>query len=710
MRRVGIPALGARATGLLLLAGGLLSAPGEAGGAASPPRWRWSSPRPHGANIVDMAWSPTLGVAVQVAELGQIFSSSDFTLWIPRASGTSNDLRGVSFLGTRILVVGQHRTVLYADGLDDFRPGTISGGQPTDWLEAVAASPTLAVAVGDNGVIFTSTNGVDWRAQTPASQWLRGIAYGGGVFVAVGENGKIISSINGSSWTTRGSGTLQHLNRVLFGAGRFTAVGENGVCLSSTNLGGSWFPETTGASNDLFHAVNTPGARMVAGDFEVRSQLIGGPWVNELHPDGFGRTPLPWTYYAAIRSPDSFLIAGRTGLMEEAFDGTNGLPFRWVPGDDTVRNWLWDVANPTNLYVAVGDRATILTSGNGVDWRLEVPPEAATNSIFSGVGGTKDLLVAVGDQGSLIVSPNVVTNAIGTNGVVTNFSAFGVLWHPMPAPTTNDLQGVAANTNLFVVTGDKGAILTSPDGTNWTARAAPTNRFLSSVTSWPGGWVATGDDGAIVISADGTNWNLIPPPTTNWLYRIRHLGGRLIVVGQNGTILTSTDGSIWTKQTSGTTKWLNDVALVEDTWFVVGNSGTVLTSSNAVNWISVGTITRKHLYAAATDSRQLVTVGTEGVILRSQVAPDTNAVRILSYDHVSTYGPFGQELQNVFLFGGRTDQQFTLDYRANFETNAWITGPQLEFFDGSGTLFYLETLITTNPPPKEFYRATLLLP
>jgi hypothetical protein len=692
---------------VLLLAGGLLSAASESQGAEPPWRWRWSNPRPHGGNIVDMAYSPGLEVAVQVAELGQIFSSSDLNLWIPRASGTSNDLRGITFMGLRTLVTGANGAVLYADSLDDFRAGVLTTGATADWLESVTATPWLAVAAGDNGAIYTSIDGIHWKRQNSGTaQWLRGVTFGGGVFIAVGENGTILRSLNGTNWTARTVGT-EHFNRVSFGGGRFTAVSEGGGCASSTNLGTNWFMEATGASNDLFYAVSAAGTRLVVGENEVRSQAGAGPWVNELVG---ANGPATWTYYGALVGPDAFHIAGRTGLMEEGHWGTNGLPFVWVQGDETTRQWLWDVANPTNLYVAVGDRATILTSGNGVDWKLELPPDPATNSLFFGVGGTTNLLVAVGDSGTLIVSPNVVTNTVGTNGVMTNFSAFGVLWYSIPAPTTNDLQGIAATTNLFVVTGERGAILTSPDGTNWTARASPTNRFLSSVTAWPSGWVATGDDGAIVVSADGLAWSLIPPPTTNWLYRVRYLGGKLITVGQNGAILTSVNGTSWTKQTSSTTKWLNDVAFVDDTWFVVGNSGTVLTSSNAVNWSNVGTITRKNLYAATTDSRQLVTVGIEGVILRNQVVPNTNAIRILSFDHVSTFGPSGKTIQNVFLFGGKTDQQFTLDYRGNFETNVWIAGPLLEFFEGSGTLFYLETLTSTNPPLREFYRATLLAP
>ena len=66
-------------------------------------------------------------------------------------AGTSNALRGVTFFGSRILIVGENRTVLYADDVDDFQPGTLAGGSATNyWLEAVTSSPQLAVAAGDD--------------------------------------------------------------------------------------------------------------------------------------------------------------------------------------------------------------------------------------------------------------------------------------------------------------------------------------------------------------------------------------------------------------------------------------------------------------------------------------------------------------------------------------------------------------------------------
>ena len=658
--------------------------------------------------------SLTNTLAIQVADRGQIFSSADLTLWVPEDSGTSNDLQAVTFLShssNRILVSGESGTMLYADWPGPYRPGTLLDGPTSDWLVAIAVSenpqPRLAVAVGDNGAVYTSTNGIHWKRQSSGtSLWLLGVAWGTNGFVACGENGKIITSANGTNWTARTSGVLTDLDRVSFQDGRYTIVGAGGICLTNGSTLNSWLPVNTGASNALYHTASSI-ARIVVGDSEVRLKEPGTAWTDELAKTN---GPTPWTYYANIALPNYFLIAGRTGLMEEGVK-TNGAPYAWEPSDESIRNWLWDVANPTNLYVAVGDFATVMTSGNGGNWKLELVPDAVTNSIFLGVGGTADMLVTVGEKASLIISPNIATtNTIVTNGVPTNIvsNSYGVLWYAITnLATTNDLQGVGATTNLFVVTGGNGTILTSPDATNWTQRTSPTSRFLSSVTPWTRGWVATGDDGALVASSDGIAWSLLPPPTTNWISRVRFLGERLIAVGQNGIILTSTNAVNWSK-TNLQAKWLNDVAFVDNTYFVVGLTGAVYTSSNAVDWVGHRGLTKQHLYGAASDSRQLVSVGVEGIILRSQIVPDNSPITILSYDRGPTTNQFGIFLANLYLFGGKPDQKFTLDRRVAFDTNSWATGPQLEFFDGSGTLFYLETITISNPPPKEYYRATLI--
>lgn len=676
--------------------------------------WRWSNPLPHGNNIVDMAFSGTTGL--QVCERGQIYTTSDLQLWLSSDSHTTNALRATAFLGLRAIVTGQNGTVLYADSVDDFQNGTLIDGATSNWLEGVAASPTLAVAVGDNAAIYTSTNGIFWKKQNTAyTSWLRSVTYGAGGFVTVGEGGFIATSANGTNWTQRVSGTTADLNRVRYfaGAGGYEVVGDGAVALTSP-LGVTWTRDNTGSAstNDLF-ALDTAGSgtRLAAGTAEVRL-YDNSSWKNQMDPALANPAP-SWTYYSSIGLTNDFLLAGRTGLVVEGYK-TNGNSWAWVDTAPSIRNWLWDVVQLNHVYVSVGDFSTIMTSLNGIDWSLELPPNTATNQIFLGVGGTTNLLVAVGNGGTILLSPNsftnvTVTNYSGTNVVVTNqpVSTFGVIWKDVqPRPTTNELQGICAFGSQFVVTGGNGTILTSPNGTNWTLRTSATTNLLTSAAAISGLVVAVGEKGTILSSPDGISWTKQTSSTTNWIYRVRCLDGQFFAVGQNGTILTSGNGTTWTRQTSGTTSWLNDVIQVTNTFYAVGTQGTCLASTNGILWTNVDTITQKSLYAAATDNGQLVTVGAEGIILRTQIVPVLSPVNIRAYSRVANAN--ATAFQSLYLFAGQVDQRFTADHRPDLGTNSWVTGPQFEIFDSSGTLYYLETSYSTNALPREYFRTTLI--
>lgn len=665
-------------------------------GANVPLVWRWSNPTPHGNNIIDMAY--TNGLWVQVAERGQIYTTEDWQTWIPRRSHTTNALRAVTFFNGHIVATGENGTVLYGHSVSDFQ--LLSLNTP-DWLEGVAASPNLLVAVGDNAAIYASRDGTNWlRQSAPFTNWLRSVAFGtpagASQFVAVGEAGLIASSTDGTNWQKRASLTTQNLNRVSWNNGQFWAVGDAGTTLISDS-GVIWRAENSGATNALNATAGNAASRLVAGDAELRLFEGRSPWSNEL--DAAKPYPAPaWTYLSALWDGTSYLVAGRTGMLIEGFKTNATSSTIWLPFSDSVREWLWDVKRMPNLYLAVGDRATILTSLDGIQWDQELPPDSATNSIFLGVGGTTNLAVAVGNAGTIIYSREefqavTSTNANGT--VTTNqVNALGIIWQSVsPNPTANDLQGVTAFGSLLVVTGGSGTILTSPDAATWTKRTAPVSSFLSSVEAYPGGLVAVGDRGVILHSDDSATWTLRPSGITNWIYRVRYLGGKLIAVGQNGTILTSEDGTKWTSQASGTSRWLNDVQLVGSTYLIVGTQGAVLTSPDAIQWTNVGTITQKSLYGAATFNGQFLAVGIEGVILRTQVTPFSTPIRFLDYPR--------NPAQNLFLFAGQRDQRFTLDRSTNlFE---WVPGPPLEITDSSGTLLYLDE--GTNAPSHQFFRA-----
>lgn len=695
-RRTRAPLLGAFGWGLMVW---LVTLAG-AHATDRPFRWRWSNPAPHGGNVFDMTYG--LGLTVQVCERGQIYTSEDLQLWQPRTSGTTNALRATTFFGSRLLVTGESGTVVWADSLEDFQ--LVSLGT-ADWLEGVAASGSLAVAVGDNGAAYTSSTGTNWTRETTGfTNWLRGVAAGNNLFVAVGERGLIATRAANGNWSVEPSGTVQHLNRVALIGSQFWAVGDAGTVLVANSSGKNWSPVSgIGATNALYAIAGTNDYLVLVGDREVRLQAGGGAWSDEIR--GNVSAPAPnWTYYCAAWQGSFHFIAGRSGMMLEGIRTNAAAPTLWTQRQVPIRNWLWDVLRLPDFYVAAGDRGTIMTSADGVNWELELVPAATTNSVLLGLGGTTNGLVAVGSGGRILFSPALATNIVSTNviGSVTNYatnlsSTLAIDWLAAAAPTTNDLQGVAVRDGFWVVGGASGTLLTSGDGTNWAAQVSGSAVFLSGAAVFNNLFVITGDRGTILTSSNGTNWVPQASGTTNWVYRVRTINGRLVAVGEGGLILTSTNGTNWTNLASGTTRLLNAVDYLGDSYYAVGVQGTVLQSGNLTTWTNLGTLTQKSLYGVAGTSNQIVTVGIEGVALRSLLMPSLEPVTFTRIARSSA--------QNVLLFSGRVDQRVTLQ-RSPDLTN-WVDGVTFELIDRSGTLLLLE-IADTNNLPREFFRGRMV--
>jgi hypothetical protein len=92
------------------------------------------------------------------------------------------------------------------------------------------------VAVGDDGVIISSTDSATWDVQLSGSlSTLNCVRFLNGEFVSVGANGTILNSTNGVDWSAQSSPVATTLNGVAFGNGRFVACGADGSVLQSTN-------------------------------------------------------------------------------------------------------------------------------------------------------------------------------------------------------------------------------------------------------------------------------------------------------------------------------------------------------------------------------------------------------------------------------------------------------------------------------------------
>jgi hypothetical protein len=699
-------------------------------GSAQKLAWSWSNPQPHGNDVVGMAWNGTLGV--QVCELGRVYTSPNLIDWFPQNSNLTNDLQAVTFFGNRIIITGASGAIAYSDDGVNFTNCSVNSGD--NWLVSVAASPNLVVAVGDNGVLYTSTDGATWHLQSPppylAPSWLTGVAYGNGVFVTTGDTGGlpggsyIASSSDGIHWTDQtpaysfmlGLGNLEDVawvnssgSRTNFPYTGFWAVDDAGNAIYSTNNGDSWNQFKIFNSTNVLYTIaadNVTG--LLAGDSEVRLGSFSVVSNRVVWPEQIGSALTaapPWTYFAAVsKTNGTYELAGYDGMLVQSYVTNGG--YYWNTPYYSPRDWLWQVTLDNGLYVAVGDNVRIMTSDDGADWTVEEVP--LTNSVspaetvFFCVGGTTNLLVAAGTQGSLAISPNILIPVVETNDdgslFTNNASSIGVIWDSLPAPagTTNDLAGVCTFSNKLYLVGGNGTLLNSQDGTNWSKLNSGTTNYLSGIATCTNGLlVLTGNEGTVLTSPDGINWTKRASGTTNWLYRLRCVNGRLLALGENGSMLTSTNGTNWAIISSGVTNWLNDAVMVSNTCYVVGNQGVVLTSTNFVNWTNFGTITTKSLEGTATQNGQLVVAGFEGTILRSQVVPVLSPVNFISFAQSGGY--------NLFSVSGVVDQQFTLDSSTNLQK--WTTGPLLDLYYGDGTLIFY-TAMPTNTP-LQFYRCAL---
>ena len=694
--------------------------------------WRWSNPLPHGNNVADLTFSATWGY-VEITDFGQIYTSSDLSAWQRTDTGTRQALRAMVFKGSRLVIVGESGLVLWSDAPGTFN--TVHVGT-TNWLEGVAASSSQLVAVGDNASIYVSSDATSWTKTTPGvSDWLYSVAFGGtgnGLWVAVGENGRILTSTDLVKWTTRNSGTTASLNRVIWTGSGFVAVGDSGTVLFGNAAGTIWQAQSNvGATGDLFTVTAASAAvRLAGGNKELRSNAVGllgtSVWVSELLATKTAPAPAG-TYLASVWDGTNFVAAGRAGLLVTGTHST-GSTFDWSLFSSPTRNWIFDLTTATTygtnvsaslvgstvrysatrttntFYAGAGDFATLVTSDNGVAWTTALSPQSATNEIFFGIAANQQGMLATGSHGVLAFSPVAYAPLLSTNtwtnttpaitAVVTNqVNVMGLAWYSTMSGTTNQLQGACATDSLFVVTGDRGTVLTSPDGTNWTRRVTGLTNYLSGVTVWPGGFVAVGDAGAILTSSDGTTWANHSRSTTNWISRVRWTGDRLVATGENGSLLTSPDGVTWTPRNSGTSQWINDVVQVGGTWYAAGTAGVVLTSPDTVTWTADSTlITGKSLYATAALNGQLIVAGVEGVILRAQVDGFTNPVSFVQWP--------GSGDSHVFVLTGAPDQTFQLQRSEDLKT--WIPGSPLEITDSSGTLLLYDS--NTNNPAGQFFQ------
>ena len=214
------------------------------------------------ANLNAIANSGAIYLAVGAGGT-MLYSSNYSENWVPLTPVTSYDLYAIYNAGS-FIATGQNGTLLTSDVTGTVWTSQSSGTSAN--LRGITAGNGIYVAVGDAGTLLTSTDAVNWTANTTVpslipSANLKGVTYGyevsattGAVtpiFVAVADNGKVLTSTDtGATWTPiqLSSSSSVSINAVTFGR-QFVAVDSAGNVYNSID-GVTWtnpFRTTSGA-------------------------------------------------------------------------------------------------------------------------------------------------------------------------------------------------------------------------------------------------------------------------------------------------------------------------------------------------------------------------------------------------------------------------------------------------------------------------------
>ena len=157
--------------------------------------------------------------------------------------------------GKYVAVGGDGYISTSTDGINWTTPKNIGGNLTISWF-CVCYGGGKFVTMGLNEYTATSTDGINWTISTMTPNnvvnWFD-VIYANGRYVAVGNNTYTTSSVDGINWLTPEqvkNNSMSNFLGVTYGNGKFVAVGNDGNITTSTN-GVNWTTPITVGS--IFH-------------------------------------------------------------------------------------------------------------------------------------------------------------------------------------------------------------------------------------------------------------------------------------------------------------------------------------------------------------------------------------------------------------------------------------------------------------------------
>jgi len=297
------------------------------------------------------------------------------------------------------------------------------------FLAFLVSTHTVSAAIGD-----------EWESQTPASTTVAwtSVVYGNGVFVALGQDGSVMTSSNGIVWISQNS-PMSSGSAVTYGNGIFVAVAQSGLKRAMTSPDGvnwtlqnglttnQWVSVTYG--NGIFVAVGVSGTNN-----KVMTSPDGVTWTARNGVISFWSSVVYGNGRFVAVACGATACDGTGNLVMTSFDGIN-----WTPQNASEPNQWRSVTYGNGIFVAVANTGAsrIMTSTDGMNW---VSRSAANSNEWWNVGYGNGLFVA----SSYGLSNRIMVSTDGTN------------WSSRYIQSTYP-DAIAYGNNTFVVVGVSGS-------------------------------------------------------------------------------------------------------------------------------------------------------------------------------------------------------------------------------------------------------------
>ncbi|MGI9243451.1 MAG: hypothetical protein ACR2RV_21810, partial [Verrucomicrobiales bacterium] len=260
-----------------------------------------------------------------------------------------------------------------------------------DSLNCVVSSGTELFAVGNRGTALRSSDGLTWApVQLETTEALEDLAWLGDQFAALDSRGTIIYSV-----TDLGQPLGIDANAIWSDGTRTIVVGSFGRIAEL--IGGAWVEQDSGTSNSLLSITETPQG--------IRACGTGG-CVTDRSPDGAWGVVASWNDYPTRKldyAPFDIGLSADGGLIGFSESGViassrDGRIWERIGGIGGV-----ELNGFTDAYgegFVVGELGTIASISGGA----VLPQQSPVSSDLNAIAGGNDRLVAVGDDGVILLS------------------------------------------------------------------------------------------------------------------------------------------------------------------------------------------------------------------------------------------------------------------------------------------------------------------